>query len=170
MTTMTIQEIAEDLLECARAEVSLTTNGIPPKMRVCVVPGELAIIPGCCDTLAVNLVGLFPTLEFPQPNPGTNPCVPGLTVAQFRVTLVRCVPTPDSNGKLPTCAQLADSARRWHEDVKALWKGVTCCLLDLTGEDNDGVSANLTILGPQGSCIAAQMDVQISLDDSCLCG
>src|SRR5258706_232803 len=78
----------------------------------------------CCDLLTVHLASAKPTVRFP-PEAATLRCATRWA-AEVTVTLLRCVPTLQTNGQPPTDADLNTSAVGLAEDIWALYHCLSC--------------------------------------------
>jgi hypothetical protein len=94
----------------------------------------------------------------------------------WRVTLelgvMRCVPTMDDQGRLPTCAQHEAVAKKILEDKHRMRRAVACC--EWAPRDRYKDPARVTLLpwqpipGPEGLCSGGTMQVQVEAN-ACLC-
>src|SRR5262245_9767096 len=101
-------ELAAGLLEAAATELELFAaqglSGCKPP-RTCVVPGRELTWDDCdCGLLGVNIVTAYPSETFPFQLGGNGPSVscgvPWLVV-HYAVTILRCTPTTQDDGKPP---------------------------------------------------------------------
>lgn len=156
---------ADEILQCVRKALAETEAGAPP--RACVVPGAELLWDDCdCGLLAVTTLRAYPSDSFPvlkQTGP-FNRCNAALTVVEYVVTVLRCVPMSDDNGHPPPCEDLTEASIRDLEDRWAVQRGVRCCL--------DGtmhlIQEQLAI-GEQGRCAGSELHVFVALPNCEAC-
>jgi hypothetical protein len=108
-----------------------------------------------CELLAVSLDSLRADEPPNWSNPGITPCLRPI-VGVFRIAVVRCVPTPNDDGRPPPVEEMALSADMTAIDAYLLMK--SACRLDFWGWDQEppnqngglGVVSTIEIGGPQG--------------------
>lgn len=164
--------VARRIGQCAAAALEETSSGAPD--RVClVVPGEIADDECECGQLAVTVPRLYPSSNFPAPTIDDGrqaPCgIPYLGV-DLSVSIMRCVPGPDSKGRPPGCPELEEAARVWHEDATAVRRGVGCCLQAMEAEGTivAYVLGATDAAGPRGGCVGSLLRLTVALVH-CLC-
>lgn len=192
-----VHTLARGVLDCVCQTLNETAAQLDdPRLgcpcRACVVPGS-ATADNCCDncgestggTLNVSVDRLYPTDPFPEPLRASRwqECFPaGLDIAvDLTVTLFRCTPTIDSQGRPPTCEQLEEAARIHHVDGWAMFRGVLCCLDSTPTRRQRGprfVMQPLQAIAPGssgtggglgGGCQGWTQKVTVALDEPCRC-
>lgn len=157
-------------------QAELAVQGQPPVERYCpVVPGDIAWDACDCGQLAQTITSTYPSNSFPTnaSDQRRTPCGPNLTVATVNLSLTRCVPSPDSNGRPPTCAQLLAAAVTLEVDRWVVRKAVACYLRTLR-ETQPPIIADFSVgtvisVGPQGGCVGVQLAYSFALGSLC-CG
>lgn len=131
-------DLAEALLDCVCAQMTeiadtdadyagcpcavFVSNG-PPAHDFCCEP---------CDGTAggqvtVHVETVYPSDNFPDPSETYEPCRATTWVAALTVTVVRCAPIPDEQGRVdPT--ENAAVARTQSIDAYAALQALSCCL------------------------------------------
>lgn len=165
---LAVYGVASDLLTCASARLALTPAGLPA--RVGVVAGQVAWDDCECPggMLAVTAESMFPTRNFPTPDTQVPRCGQGLTAVVYGIWVLRCAPGAPGRDMAPTVEQLDATARVVYEDAYAVWRGVLCCLAEMSDE-LESVTSGTTFVGPEGSCAGSVLRVTVGLDDTCLC-
>jgi hypothetical protein len=146
--------LANQLLDCAAGELDLTEVGAPE--RRCVVYGGQLVWDDCdCGLLAVHVPRIYLSATFPNPLFAPTPCDVPFTVAEYVVTILRCVPQPDHQGNPPPCSEITPAAKRDFLDRSAVMRGVQCCLADMR---MTAVGDQLAI-GEAGTCAGSELHV-----------
>jgi hypothetical protein len=122
-------------------------------------------VPFDCNELIVSLSGIGGgTLPNAQTQPSSECYVP--ITARYNVTVVRCIPVPDSRGNPPSPEDIGAAADVTARDAYLLMK--SACVLDLWGADVDpdstggaGVEAEIAVGDPQGGMQAVTLTVTI---------
>lgn len=168
---MTVDTIVYDtaaaLLECAR--LGLEEWELPAPCRVCVVPGEIAW--DSCENggqLAISrnrvyYSNVFPT-EITQDTVVPAACGPGIVVADYTLSLVRCAPQPKGNPpRPPTCDALSDVALLLDRDAYALRSALLCCLRDLRNDRTiiEWRLGSTQSVGPNGGCVGNTLQILV---------
>lgn len=160
MGPLTAAVIVTGIGMCIVEELEATpeSGGVPDKMRLCLlVPGSIAW-DGCeCGQLALTIQSDYPTQTFPidaSDIPLTGGCGPSALVVEVLVSLTRCVPGLDAQGRPPTCAKLQAAALIQQGDAYAVRKAVTCCLAELkrTYQILKYTVGRVNRVGPEGLC------------------
>lgn len=163
-------DIAVDIKDCVE---DLLNEAV---LRSCVITGEIAWDDCECGQLVVALTRLYTSNNFPNEGPGAGadaPCGVGVIAADITVSILRCSPVGDEDGKPPSCAELEDAALQSVQDAWAVTTGLRCCLADWY---NDRAISNYqvndtTFVGAQGMCQGSNTLVNVGLINGCLpCG
>jgi len=160
-----ILDQANELLLCVSAELAGLDAGAPA--RSFVAPGAQIAWDDCeCGQLTVHVLRAYPSDTFPilkQDGPFTR-CAPKLTVAEFIVTILRCVAVQDDHGRAPTAAKLAANAVTDQLDRAAVRRGVICCLEpeDPRLRRNFLMQEQLAV-GSEGECMGSELHVFVGL-------
>lgn len=158
--------------QCVYDEILVSGGG--SLNRVCLlVPGEVAWDECECGQLAQSITQVYPSSTFPvlSSNVSHTKCGPPLVVVEVSLSVVRCVPIPDQNGKSPKCSHLQTSAITLEADRFATKKALLCCLSDSYQQNN---IINFTIgsaisVGPQGACSGFTITYSVGFTNAC-CG
>lgn len=169
-TATRFYDVAAALRDCAREALALTDAGVPADMRSCVVPGAIAWDTCQCGQLDVTATSIFLSRQFPTAaNGAESNCAAPYVVASMTVSVLRCAPTVDSRGNLPTCAQLDEATTAWAADADAIREAVRCCLVNLvdTGVIAAYALGDQTPQGPEGGCVGSLQALSVGLNNAC---
>lgn len=108
-----------------------------------------------CGMGYVRLVSVYPTTMFPEPAPRTETCR-SLKAAQFEVGALRCMPTMEEDGSLPTPADLLDVTLSVVYDMEAMQAAIECCFADNRTDYRLGLYIPT---GPSGGCVGGYWEV-----------
>jgi hypothetical protein len=153
--------VASRILSSVEQQIMLTPAGIPAKSRICVVPGTLAWDECECGLLAVEWIGAQYADTPPTPAVQRDSGCRSYVFGTFKVTMARCVPGPQAEGRPPKCAQLDAAAQAQFDDALAMLKGSTLAMQSLSddntilGFDMNGVVPQ----GPEGGCVAVTQTI-----------
>lgn len=116
----------------------------------------------CCNSqLAVYARDLYPFSNFPSRSSSPSICTPSLA-ANVTVQLVRCWPVIKEDGAVPTVTELQAASTDIYRDQYLLTEGLICCLK--TGNRKRQFVLNGSrIVGPQGGCVAIEVDLSIEI-------
>lgn len=159
---------AVELLECAR--VGLEDYGLQAPCRVCVVPGEI-VFDTCANggqlvisTSEIYYANVFP-IRITQDTSVPTPCGPGIVVADFTLSLMRCAPGPGKGNPPPppTCEALQASALEINRDSFVLRSAVMCCLSELKNDRTliDYRLGGSLVTGPEGGCVGNTVQILV---------
>ncbi len=160
-------DMAQRLLLCCSAQLAATPAGAPA--RAAVIPGEEVAWDDCeCGQLTVHVLRAFPTDHFPIPktDPPFTQCGAALTLAEFVVTILRCVPVQDDNGRPPKPEALSTAAQQDFADRWAVQRGVICCF-----DQFDPSARPMRLLGEQlavgtdGQCAGSEQHVFVGFNN-----
>jgi hypothetical protein len=137
MADTTILPLAQALLDCLTTELALN---IDPPANACLqvanqvihdVDAQISADKVCCPGLNYVRVGqVYPSTDFPTPDPRSDKCLSLTRAVEFTAGVVRCVPgmgAPEG----PTCADWTLAALHDANDIDALYKAM-CCFVDTT--------------------------------------
>lgn len=163
--------MAERLLDCVGAQLAGTTQGAPSRAFVA-TGAEIAWDDCHCGQLTVHMLRTYPSDNFPllkQAGP-FNRCEAKLSVVEYVITILRCVPVQDNRGNPPAPGRMTDAARLDHEDRRAVRAGVACCFDD---EDPRKPGFRLVqeqlAVGDQGMCAGSELHVFIGFPNCAPC-
>lgn len=162
---------ANQLLECVSVELAALEAGSPP--RAFVAPGAAIAWDDCqCGQLTVHVVRLYPSDTFPTPKQ-TGPysrCAPRMTVGEFVVTILRCVPVQGDRGESPSAVALHGAALTDQRDRAAVRRGVVCCLTpdDPRAARNFLMQEQLAV-GSEGECMGSELHVLVGMPNCLDC-
>lgn len=134
----------------------------------------------CCEDcpggeggqLTVHLEDLFPSESFPTKTPLVFPCAPASYVGVYVVTVARCAPSMDEQGRPPPMEVMDRAARTIMVDQLAVYDAVSCCLPDLPPPGKKRRRAaiqSLRLIGESGGCNAFEVRVAMDLGVVCRC-
>jgi hypothetical protein len=181
---------AESILACVCAALDEaqaqdpTMPGCP--CRAFVAPGQAPAwdcSDGTCDSecagqLTVNLVDLTESTQFPSTGgsrsapklpPGCVP--PSYVVAEYVITLLRCVPVGYEDGSPPTPADMAAASRITLADTAVVYDALQCCLQGLVSSVGRPLKyqlGRLRTLAVEGGCTGLEARVTLYFP-SCPC-
>lgn len=175
MADTLVLPLANALLTCLETHTEL--NPEPPSqfcLRVGTevihdVDGETGTDKVCCPGLGYVRVGnVFPSSDFPEPDPRSDKCLSLSRALELVVGVVRCVPgmgAPEG----PSCADWTAAAVRDANDIDALFKAV-CCWRD--GVEFGKVqgrrfSVSGTSVLQQADCVERFMTVLVEIPRCC---
>jgi hypothetical protein len=161
-----LDTVVETLRGCVLAALAATDAGAPA--RVCEVAGQLAWDNCDCGVLAVTVDRMYPSTMFPQQAPPVQlaaACPPPYEAVDLAVTVLRCAPGPDGQGRSPSCTQLDAASLTWFLDVDAVRQALACCLVGLRDADTvvDFVLRDTVPLGPEGGCVGSETRLAVGL-------
>jgi hypothetical protein len=82
-------------------------------------------------------------------------CKPGAVAADISVTLVRCYPSMDAQGRMPSLETTTEYAHNLNTDIAAVWAALKCC-------DTPIVFRDSAIQGdPEGGCAGFVIRVSV---------
>lgn len=135
MADTTLLPIANAFLDCLQTELLLNPD---PPANFCLqvanqmihdVDAQIALDKVCCPGYAYVRIGsVFPSTDFPTPDPRNDKCLSLARAAEFTAGVVRCIPGMGSTSG-PTCADWTTAATHDANDIDALFKAV-CCLTE----------------------------------------
>lgn len=152
-----IFDAAVDLL--GRVEDAAANAGVVLPERRFVSNGEVAFD---CELVAIQVPTGFrgsPAL----PSPDRNRRNVTVWTFEFTVWLIRCVPTINDRGIVPTAAALQDSASVILRDAHILTYDLMPLLDDLSDTCTHVAAGNLVGVGPEGGFAGWQLPIQIGL-------
>jgi hypothetical protein len=165
-------DTADRLLQCVKAELDVTLER--PVDRTCVVVGGDLIWDDCeCGLLAVQLIRAYQSSQFPIPKQDSfNKCEVEWTVAEYHVSILRCVASSQNDGDPPTCEAMHEDAMVDFDDRWAVLKGVECCLAS-SWPDNPAMRqftiGDQLALGEGGRCAGSRLQVFVGLPNCMPC-
>lgn len=172
---MPVQEASGELLAespIAVAEVmmnraldALEANSLSaPITESYVVVGELAF-DECCGTLAAAPIRTFKTTNFPVAVADVTNCDSSLLAVDIAVILLRCAPTIDAQGNMPSPAEMSEAFTAASHDAAVVLNALMAAMPD--GWER----ANLeqTFEGADGGCIAIDTRMTVGLPQTEWC-
>lgn len=160
-----IWDKANELLVCVSAELAALEAGSPS--RAFVAPGAEIAWDDCeCGQLTVHVLRAFPSDTFPilkQTGPFTR-CKPRLTVAEFVITILRCVSIQDDEGRAPSAADLHADGLTDQRDRAAVRRGAICCLqADDPRRQLNYLMQDQLAVGADGHCMGSELHLFVGL-------
>lgn len=139
-----------------------------PVSRYGQVPGEVAWDECCDGLLAVTVTRVFLSEEFPIETeaPFGVLCQAPYEVADFIVTVLRCVPNPSGDGAPPSAADLDASAAQLLRDISESMNALSATLCSLKTSDiiSDYMVTPAEPQGPEGGCVGFNLRIPVSLE------
>lgn len=144
--------------------------------RVVFVPGSEVAWDACdCGQLALAVRRRYSSRAFPTDGTDTvvGNCENSIIVFDCALSIVRCVPIPDVNGRPPTAAALSNAAAIQEDDAYVVWNATYCYLVRLRDTTPrhiaDFVINDQVSLGPQGGCSGTELHFKFGLYVPCGC-
>lgn len=132
------------------------------------VPGEVAWDECCDGMLAVTVPRIYFSEEFPGEAEETTGviCQPPYEVADFSVTVLRCVAGPEAPEVTVPAADLNASAALLLQDMAETMDAVAALLCALKADDSisDYMLTPTESTGPEGLCVGLLLRVLVSLE------
>ena len=135
MADTTILPLAQALLDCLTTELALN---IDPPANACLqvanqvihdVDAGISADKVCCPgTNYVRVGAVYPSTDFPNPDPRSDKCLSLTRAVELTAGVIRCIPrmgTPEG----PTCADWTLAAQHDANDIDALYKAM-CCFVE----------------------------------------
>jgi hypothetical protein len=172
---MPIQESSGELLaESPVAVAEVMMNRALVALEACptsepiaesyVVIGELAW-DECCGILAAVPLRTFKTAIFPQAATDVTNCDTSLLAIDIAVVLLRCAPTIDAQGNMPSIADMSASFASVSNDAAVIMNAM---MADMP-EGWERANLEQTFEGADGGCIAIDTRMTIGLPQSSWC-
>lgn len=145
--------------------------------RVAFYPGQDAPWDECdCGLLALTVRRRYRSLGFPgdaTDRPFGN-CDELMLVFDCALAVVRCVPTPDVNGRTPSPAAMLKAESVLESDAYTLWNATYCYLTQLRDTAPqlvaDFIINDDSSLGPSGACAGSELHFKFAQYVPCGCG
>lgn len=132
MADTTILPLANAFLDCLTTELALNPD---PPANACLqvanqvihdVDAGISLDKVCCPGLNYVRVGqVFPSTDFPTPDPRNDKCLSLSRAVEFTAGVIRCIPGMGTTHG-PTCADWTTAATHDANDIDALYKAVCC--------------------------------------------
>jgi hypothetical protein len=172
---MPVQESSGELLAespVAVAEVmmnraldALEACGISePIVESYVVVGELAW-DECCGILAAAPARTFKTVNFPQAVSDVTNCDSSLLAVDIVVILLRCMPSIDAQGNMPTPAEIGAASAAIANDAAIIMNAMMAPM----PEGWERANLEQTFEGAEGGCVAIDTRMTIGLPQTDWC-
>lgn len=175
-----IISMADRLIDCVQERLEDTSGGAVE--RACVITGAMAWDSEClCGELIADITSAYPSKSFPTPftNDGSlGRCGAPYLVYSLTMTILRCVPGADEQGRAPSCEALASAALIAVEDASAVYAGVLCCLGEALVEKESMTGAPVLsgyqmgqqlFVGPAGYCGGSALTILLGFLIRCPC-
>lgn len=146
--------ILAELQACNRGPVTTTYPGV-----------GLVAWDDCCGQLVVTPERIYRSEIFPQEAITDEQCDAGDIAVAMVATLVRCVPTPDDRGHLPTAAALAAAHKIVLDDAAVVWAAMSAPI----NPEWSRAALSQQFTGGQGGCIAIDTRVIIGVSSDLWC-
>ena len=162
MAAADLQALAEAVLDAS--EDILGTTGNEPIERAFVSHGPPAL--DCCNQLAVHVaqIGEAATQAGTVLLPGMRHTFARVNLTALMITVTRCHPTFDEEGRQPpSAAELNEAAAMLNADAWALWNGLYRAQDDLFDACDLVFFDGMNPLPPQGGCAGWVMQIRFEL-------
>lgn len=116
----------------------------------------------CCGQLVVGIDNVYRSQSFPAEDSSDERCGGEVVVCVVNATLVRCVPTVDDRGRVPTQEQMADAYGRVLQDQGVMWRAMSGPL-PVTYEWERAFVRQASVV-PTGGCVAIETRATIGID------
>lgn len=166
-----LNDLLNELLVCACD--SLESGVCPGQEADCGCPCRMFISVGppvwdseaCCGQgqLTAHVDRVYPVGNFPSQNNQVNLCQTPLA-ADVVITLLRCYPTMDEHGTVPTHLELQAAGESLNRDLFILTTGLLCCL-SAKKRMQKFVFLGAREVGPQGGCAGIELRFTIELNN-----
>lgn len=164
MSDLLITPLAEALLACLEAEISVVDN--PPAV-VCLRPGDRVepllstVGDECCAGLAwVRVASFYPSANFPDQDTAVSKCGTSRWAAVLEMGAVRCSPIPDKSS-IPDCDEWTAVTRAILADGAAMRRALRCCFATAT-TSRQHVPGAWQPLAVEGGCVGGTMTVTVA--------
>lgn len=133
--------------------------------RMANVPGNIAWDECTCGLLAVTLVRVYFSDEFPEVQATrTGGCDSIYEVGEFSVEVVRCAPAPVGQELSPTVASQELAAALLQQDMAETLNGLSRYLCSIADDDIENYLVGPgQSSGPEGDCVGIQVRVLVAL-------
>lgn len=172
-TKTAILEVAGIIVSgCAAALTAQSSGGAVNRSFVTL--GEVAWDNCQCGQLALTITRIYLSQTFPQDaSRQQTRCPTGYVVADCSLSIVRCVPGPDTNGNPPKEAALTAAAGIELQDAFVVWDKTECILMTMYSATPYGIMEYImldqTSLGPQGNCGGTELHFKIGFNRAGIC-
>jgi hypothetical protein len=114
------------LIECLCTE--MVNAGLGPLCLCSPLPGaQVAMDYGDQGMAWVRVEGVWPSVSFPNPEPGGRGSCTSPLAIQLEVGAARCAPALGPDGELPSLADQFDATRMQLADMSAMHRAISCC-------------------------------------------
>lgn len=141
-----------------------------PIGRMYVATGPVVVWDDCCPgQLTVGHDRIYRSLTFPLEatgGSGVEACFTGDIVLPVVITLLRCVPVLDAQGRPPTSEKLAAAHQRVMDDAAVVWNALA------TGAPVDGWETSSLAQTPvtgEGGCVGNEWRLFVGVDQGTWC-
>ena len=155
--------VAEVMLNRALAALEACATS-EPIVESYVVIGELAW-DECCGVLAAAPLRTFKSATFPQPVADVTSCDSSTLCVDIAIILLRCAPTIDENGNLPSVEDMSAAFSAASMDAAVVFNAVVGDL----PEGWERANVEQTFQGAEGGCIAIDTRLTIGLPQTTWC-
>lgn len=117
----------------------------------------------CCGTLVVAPERVYRSQVFPGEFVDREVCDSGWLNVDLMVMLLRCVPTVDDRGRVPSNDALDEAYKRFLEDAGIVWNALQCAQLP---DDWEKAMLSQTFVGADGGCVAVESRMIVGVPQS----
>jgi hypothetical protein len=166
-----VSVVAEDLLSCFDLALQ---DGPNPPAQICLRVGEVPFSAGlsedlCCEGFAwVRVLGITPSIRFPQPDNTPNDCQKSSWAIELEMGVIRCMPFGDEYAG-PTCDQWTAAFLQVDEDAASMRRALCCIYAEIDANTTlveQVVVGEWTPINNQGGCIGGSMPVTFQVNCS----
>lgn len=155
--------VAEVMLGRALAAIEACSTS-EPIVESYVVIGELAW-DECCGILAAAPLRVFKSAQFPTPVVDTTNCDSSLLCVEITIILLRCAPSLDDQGNVPSVEDMSTSFASTANDAAVILNAMMA-EMPLGWER---ASLEQTFQGAEGGCVAVDTRMTIGLPQTDWC-
>lgn len=146
-----------ELTTCLCAEVA--NAGLPELCFCGLVPGDTVAWDYIGDTgqgmAWVRLMNIYPSAAFPAVDSTLRSSCASPLAAQVEMGILRCAPSPDSDGTPPSMAAQWEATRLQLADMAAMYAAVRCCY----DRQENMVLGQYNPAGPEGGVVGGTWQV-----------
>jgi hypothetical protein len=149
---------ASALRDCVVAELADTPAGAPEWRAV--VTGQTIIPEHChCGQLTIHVPSMYPSDAFPDPQerPRGNCNEAKFTAVEYVITVLRCQPQLDDQGRPPAMAEMEAAAQTDFNDRYAMRKAATCCFSNRIWYMGQHLA-----VGEEGTCAGSELHLLVA--------
>ncbi len=153
---------------------ALATSTGGPVHRAYVTVGEVAWDECNCGQLTLSVGRIYPSRRFADDfsTIKVGNCDNTLLICDMSLSIVRCVPGPDTNGNPPLPTALTDAARTIMSDTYVVRQTLACMIrgMYVANQVADWLIGDDVPVGPMGGCAGRELHFKLAWSQDCECG